>query len=154
MQLDTPITRQETGRLIYQMTSRLAAPVDRVWSAISDPVEWRRWDSMLMELSGEMKQGSRIKLKSKIAPDQIFKLQVSTFQPNSKMVLKSGFWPMFTGVRTYTLTGENDQTHLRLEETFSGLMLPMIKRKLPDCEAIFGTYLRDLKQELSSGIEN
>jgi hypothetical protein len=34
-----------------------------------------------------------------------------------------------------------------MEERFSGLMLPLVKRSLPDFEPIFERYADDLKKE-------
>ena len=136
------------GKLTYSMFTKLEVPIDRVWSHISDREKLLEWDSMLMELDGEIKKGSQIKLRSKLSPNQQFKLKVSEFRPPNLMVWKSGFWPMFKGVRTYQLQEESDGTLLALNESFSGILLPLIKKKLPDCETIFGTYIRDLKRIL------
>ena len=136
------------GKLTYSLFTKLEVPIDRVWSHISDRDKLLEWDSMLMELDGEIKMGSQIKLRSKLSSNQQFKLKVSEFQPPNLMVWESGFWPMFKGVRTYRLQEEKDSTLLALEECFSGLLLPLVKKKLPDCETIFGTYVGDLKRIL------
>lgn len=145
---DTPRVVHERGKLIYSMKTKLEAPIDRVWSHISDRDKLLEWDSMLMELDGEIKKGSQIKLRSKLSPNQQFKLKVSEYRPPNQMVWESGFWPMFKGVRSYRLEEQEGGTLLSLEESFSGLMLPLIKKKLPDCETIFGTYVKDLKKQL------
>ena len=56
---------------------------------------------------------------------------------------------MFLGVRTYLLSPNADGTATRFQmtETFSGLMLPLIARRLPDFVPIFEKYAADLKAE-------
>ena len=53
------------------------------------------------------------------------------------------------GIRTYSLTPNPDGTATRyqMEEVFSGLMLPMVARRLPDFGPIFKQYAEDLKAE-------
>jgi hypothetical protein len=64
------------------------------------------------------------------------------------MVWSDGMAPMFKGERTFTLTPRADgTTELEMVETFSGLMLPMIKGSLPDFAPVFDRYARDLKKE-------
>ena len=49
---------------------------------------------------------------------------------------------MFLGVRTYSLTPGQDETATRFQmtEEFSGIMLPLIARRLPDFRPIFERY--------------
>ena len=56
---------------------------------------------------------------------------------------------MFLGVRTYSLVPLPDGTATRFQmtETFSGLLLPMIAKRLPDFGPIFERYAADLKTE-------
>jgi hypothetical protein len=64
------------------------------------------------------------------------------------MVWSDGRAPMFTGVRTFTLTPKADgSTDFSMAEVYSGLMLPMIARSLPDFGPTFEQYASDLKRE-------
>ena len=64
------------------------------------------------------------------------------------MTWSDGFAPMFKGVRTFELKPRSDgSTDFAMEERFSGLMLPHIKRSLPDFKPIFARYADDLKRE-------
>jgi hypothetical protein len=63
------------------------------------------------------------------------------------MTWTGGFAPMFQGVRTFELKpGVGGSTKFAMEERFAGLMLPLIKKSLPDFGPIFDRYARDLKQ--------
>jgi hypothetical protein len=55
---------------------------------------------------------------------------------------------MFKGVRTFKLSAQPDgSTDFVMEERFSGLMLPLVGRSLPDFKPIFERYASDLKNE-------
>ncbi len=56
--------------------------------------------------------------------------------------------PLFKGVRKFELKPRPDgSTDFAMEERFSGLMLPLVKKSLPDFRPIFGRYADDLKRE-------
>lgn len=57
---------------------------------------------------------------------------------------RDGFYPMFQGTRTFTLTPRGASTDFAMVEVFRGLMLPMIKGSLPDFGPVFDRYAADL----------
>lgn len=145
---DQPTTISERFRMTYIIESVLPAPQKAVWARLSDQEALLEWDSMLMELTGDFKPGGKIKLRSKLSPRQVFRLTVSEFEPPHRMVWRSGRKPLFQGVRTYELEPRGKETFFRMQETFSGWMLPLMRSQLPDCETLFGTYIRDLQKAL------
>lgn len=63
------------------------------------------------------------------------------------MVWKDGFAPMFSGVRTFTLSPRQDgTTDFSMVEVFKGFMLLIIKGSLPDFKPNFEQYATDLKK--------
>jgi hypothetical protein len=50
-------------------------------------------------------------------------------------------------VRSYTLTPKDGGVEFAMVEVFSGLMLPLIKKSLPDFAPAFEQYAADLKRE-------
>ena len=83
--------------------------------------------------------------------DRTFSLKVAAYDAPRRMVWRDGFAPMFQGVRTFTLeeggSGPETWTDFEMVEVFSGLMLPLIKRSLPDFGPAFEQYARDLANE-------
>ena len=64
-----------------------------------------------------------------------------------------GFAPLFKGVRTSTLAANPDgSTSFTMVEVFSGVMLPMIRRSLPDVGPSFVAYATDLKREAERAV--
>src|SRR5262249_12607384 len=102
-------------------------------------------------IQGKIAPGETILLCATIAPDRTFKLRVTTYQPNERMIWEDGT-PLFRGVRQYMLTPRNNgATEVTMAETFSGLLLPMIAGSLPDQGSSFEQYLADLKAEAERG---
>ena len=68
--------------------------------------------------------------------------------PARRMIWSDGFLPLFKGVRIFQLMpGREASTTFVMRERFCGLMLPLVKRWLPDFGLVFERYARDLKHE-------
>jgi len=141
-------SREIGGKLIYRLKAELDASPEIVWKKISSVNEIKSWDSMIMEIEGEIKNGGRVTLRSSISPEQKFKLKISNVVPNLQMTWSSGMYPLFRGVRQYKLNDKGARTELIVEEVFDGWLLRLMKTKLPDCQTLFGTYARDLRRAL------
>jgi uncharacterized protein YndB with AHSA1/START domain len=142
------VSATRTFRLEYGVGIAIAAPPDRVWSILTDANAFPRWNSTVSSIEGPIALGQRLSLRVPLAPQRTFRPRVSEFTPPSRMVWGDGMAPFFRGRRTFTLAPRADGgTHFSMIEVFSGLMLPMIKRSLPDFAPAFEQYARDLKRE-------
>ena len=73
---------------------------------------------------------------------------MSGLVPNQRMTWTGGLAPIFTGVRTFVLRPRADgSTDFSMDERFSGVMLPLIVRFLPDFGPVFVSFASDLKRE-------
>ena len=52
---------------------------------------------------------------------------------------------LFRGIRQYNLTGTAEGTEFHMREEFSGLMLPLIWRSMPDLTPAFEKFADGLK---------
>jgi hypothetical protein len=139
---------KSTFRLAYAVAINIQAAPSQVWALLTNASDFPRWNSTVQKIEGNIALGQKIQLRTTIAPERLFKLNVSQFIPNQRMVWNDGMAPMFKGVRTYTLTPKADQsTDFMMAEVFSGLMLPMIAGSLPDFGPTFERYAADLKHE-------
>jgi hypothetical protein len=79
--------------------------------------------------------------------DRTFKPRVSNVVPDRHMAWIGGFAPLMKGVRTFDLRARDDgSTHFVMQERFSGLMLPLARRSMPDFGPIYERYADDLKR--------
>lgn len=135
----------------FQMETAVAinikASADKIMALLTNASGFTKWNSTVISVGGQIKQGEKIKLVSKLDPKRTFNLRVSQLTP-SKMVWQDGFAPMFSGVRTFLMTPQSDgSTDFSMVEVFQGIMLPMIKGSLPDFKPNFEQYALDLKTE-------
>jgi len=140
-------TTRRTFRQSCAVRCAIRAPAERIWALLTDAPRFPRWNSTVTRLDGEIALGSKLALTVPIAPKRTFRPRVTKLDPNREMIWSDGFAPMFRGVRTFTLTPLPDGTsEFAMTEVFSGLMLPMIRRSLPDFAPAFEAYAADLKR--------
>jgi hypothetical protein len=148
----TATTSKSTFRLEVAVGITVRAPAAPIWTLLTKASDYPRWNSTVLSILGTIALGETIQLRSSNAPGRTFKLRVTTFTPPDRMVWEDGT-PLFKGVRHYTLTPRSSGvTVVTMAETFSGLMLPLIARSLPDQAPAFERFLADLKAEAERGI--
>jgi uncharacterized protein YndB with AHSA1/START domain len=136
-----------TFRLEYAIAIDIDAPAERIWALLTNAEDFPRWNSTVRRIEGRIANGEKIAVHVPIS-DRVFKLAVRDVEPNRRMVWSDGMAPMFKGVRTFTLVPKGEaRTEFRMAEVFSGLMLPMIAKQLPDFAPVFEQYARDLARE-------
>jgi len=138
-----------TSKTLFRMQVgvqiNVKAPPERIWALLTNAQQFPTWNSTITSIDGKIAPGETIRLKS-TSSERIFKLKVARFEPNAHMLWQDGAAPMFKGERRFTLTPKGSgSTEFAMEESFSGLMLPMIARSLPDFRPIFERYAADLK---------
>jgi hypothetical protein len=123
------------------------APAAIIWSLLTDASGFPRWNSTVTRVEGEIREGERLRLHVP-GTDRTFTPTVSGVVPDQRMTWTGGFSPVFKGVRTFELRPCADgSTDFLMEERFSGLMLPFVRRSMPDFGPVFQRYANDLKHE-------
>lgn len=142
---------EATFSLRYAVKAVIAAPAEAIWGKLTDAPGFSRWNSTVQSIEGDIAFGQKLKIRVPIAPGRAFTPKVVELVPNERMVWQDGFYPMFQGTRTFTLTRLGASTEFQMVEVFRGLMLPMIKSSLPDFGPVFDRYAADLAAECSNG---
>jgi hypothetical protein len=125
----------------------IRAGAETIWSLLTNAGDFPRWNSTVAGIEGQIREGERIRLRVP-GTDRVFTPRISGVVPPERMTWIGGFAPLFKGVRTFELKSRNDgSTDFKMEERFSGLMLPLIKGSLPDFGPVFARYANDLKYE-------
>jgi hypothetical protein len=125
----------------------IRATSEHIWSLLTDAKSFPRWNSTVTRIDGEIREGEKLRLHVP-GMDRTFNPKVSDVVAGERMTWTGGFAPLFKGVRTFRLTPCSDgSTDFAMGERFSGLMLPLIKRSLPDFGPVFARYANDLKHE-------
>ena len=148
--MPSAIRSDATFRLEYSVTTSIAAPAERVWGLLTDAASWPSWTTTVSRLDGDIAVGNKLALRVPIS-ERTFTPRVARLDPNRRMVWSDGMAPMFKGERTYTLAPRPDGgTDFSMVEVFAGVMLPLIKRSLPDFREPFDRFAADLKQAAES----
>ncbi|MBK7863839.1 MAG: SRPBCC domain-containing protein [Archangiaceae bacterium] len=138
-------TRTDSA-LDYSVATFIEAEPKVVWAVLTDGPSFTKWNSTVTRLDGQIAQGQKIELVSKVAPDRTFTLKVSEAEAPRQMVWEDGNG-MFLGVRHFTLTEREGGTVLAMSETYSGLFLGSAEKKMPDFTENFETFAADVKRE-------
>ncbi len=131
--------------LRYAVSTSIAAPPSRVWAKLTDAKGFPSWNSTVTSIEGPIVLGQKLAIRVPVS-ERVFTPEVVALEPETRMVWRDGFFPMFEGARTFTLTPEGRGTRFEMDEHFRGAMLPMIKGSLPDFAPIFDRYAADLKK--------
>jgi uncharacterized protein YndB with AHSA1/START domain len=136
----------------YESTSAIAAGPADVWAVLTDGAGWPSWDSGVTAVEGRLAPGEKVKIRSEAAPGRAFPVTVTAFDAPSRMQFSGGMpLGLFRGVRTYTLTPDGGGTLFRMREEYTGPMLGLIWRSMPDLQGSFDQFAAGLKRRVESG---
>lgn len=131
----------------FQAATTINASPDTVWSILTDAAGYPSWDPYAERIEGRIAPGQKIKAFTKLSPGRAFPVTVTEFTPGRKMTWSGGMpLGLFKGVRTFTLTPKGDGvTDFTVREQFSGPLLPLFGRSLPDMTEPFQAFVAGLK---------
>ena len=141
----------------YEAGADIEASPEQVWAVLTDSAGYSRWDSGVVRVEGTIAPGNTIKVFSSVSPNRAFPVKVSEFRP-AQVMQWSGGMPLglFKGVRTFRLTPNASSTgvattRFEMREEFTGPMLPLIWRSMPDLGPSFAQFAAGLKERAEAG---
>jgi uncharacterized protein YndB with AHSA1/START domain len=130
----------------FESSAEIAAPPEAVWAILTDGAAWSSWDSGVDSVDGRIADGETITIRSKAAPGRTFPVKVTSFDPPRTLVFSGGMpLGLFKGVRTYRLTAGDPGTRFEMREQYSGPLVPMMWRSMPDLAPSFAQFATGLK---------
>jgi uncharacterized protein YndB with AHSA1/START domain len=138
---------------VHEATTVIDADPARVWAVLADGAGWSSWDSGVEAVEGRIAVGEKVRIRTTAAPGRAFPVTVSAVEPPRRLVFTGGMpLGLFRGVRSYTLTaGEQGGTTFVLREQFSGPLLGLIGRSIPDLQPSFTQFAEGLKKRVETG---
>jgi uncharacterized protein YndB with AHSA1/START domain len=132
----------------YQASTTINASPEVIWNILTDAEGYPAWDLSMDHIEGKLALGETVKFLTKLS-SQVFPVKVTAFEPNKRMVLTGGMpLGLFKSERTHTLIPEKDgQTKFHTEEIFSGLLLPVFGKNIPDLTDNFKSFVAALKKQ-------
>jgi hypothetical protein len=137
----------------YEASSTISAKPEAIWAILTDGTNYSGWDSGVERVEGRIAAGETIKVYVKVNPGRAFPVKVIEFEPGRRMVWSGGMpLGLFKGVRTYTLSPQGaGTTKFNMREEYTGPLLPMIWRSIPDLGPSFTQFATGLKQRAETG---
>jgi hypothetical protein len=123
------------------------AEPDTIWSILTDARRYSEWDSGVVRVEGTIAPGEKIRVTSAVNARRAFPVKVTQFSPGQIMEWTGGM-PMglFKGVRTFRLTPQGDGvTRFSMREEYTGPLLPLVWRSMPDLGPSFQQFATGLK---------
>ncbi|MFE5409519.1 SRPBCC family protein [Microbacterium sp. NPDC056569] len=134
-----------TTRTVFSRSTRIIRHIDAdvatVWRLLSTAAEFRRWNSTIVSLDGEIALGLQIKLVSTLLPNRTFLLRVTEFEPNARLTFADAM-----STRTYSLSGDAGGTRVEVVERIGSPFLPFFARMIPPFDENFEQFTADLKK--------
>jgi hypothetical protein len=135
----------------YEATATIAATPDTIWGILSDAPNYTAWDSGVVRVEGRIAPGEKIKVVSKANPKRAFPVKVTEFVPGQRMTWTGGIpLGLFKGVRTFTLSPQGGATKFTMREEYTGPLLPMVWKSMPDLGPSFQQFAAGLKSRAES----
>lgn len=136
----------------YNASTSINASPQTVWKILIDAGSYPSWDLSMDHIEGKLAPDETVKFFTKFSP-QAFPVRVTTFEPNRKLVLTGGMpLGLFKSERTHTLTENRDgTTSFKTEEIFSGPLLPIFGKNIPDLTENFRNFAAALKARAERG---
>lgn len=140
---------------VYEVRQVIDAAPEVIWPILTDAAGHAAWNDTVQRIEGQIAPGATIKVFATISPDRAFPVKVDAMEPPNRMLWRGGMpLGLFTGVRTFTLSGSSAAgTEFIMREEFSGLLSPLILKTMPDLTASFVEFAACLKRtaEAASG---
>ena len=120
---------------------------ETIWALLADAAAYPQWNSTVERIDGHIVAGGRVTVHAKSAPGRAFPLRITEFVPSQKMVWAGGMpLGLFAGTRSFVLTAASGGVSFAMDETYDGLLAPLITRSIPDLQPAFDTFAADLKR--------
>jgi hypothetical protein len=135
----------------YDASATINATPETIWAILTDASGYPTWDSGVIRVEGRISPGEKIKVVSSVNPNRAFPVKVTEFRPGERMAWTGGMpLGLFRGVRTFTLTPQGAATRFTIREEYTGPMLPLIWRSMPDFGPSFTRFANGLKARAES----
>jgi hypothetical protein len=131
----------------FEASSEINAAPETIWAILADGAQYPCWESGVLSVDGRIAPGETIKVVSGASPARTFPVKVTEFNANRSMTWSGGMpLGLFKGVRTFRLTPtEGGSTRFDLREEYTGPLLGMMWRSMPDLGPSFSQFARGLK---------
>lgn len=125
----------------YAVERDIEARPDAVWAVLTDAEQLAAADTGVIKIEGTIAAGNRIVVWSAVQPKRGFPVKVTQPAPGRTMEWTGGMpLGLFKGVRRFEVSETPTGTHFSMREDFSGPLLGLIGRSMPDLQPSFEQF--------------
>lgn len=136
----------------FQVTRSIAAPPTAVWRILIDARRLADGAFGILRIDGDISAGATFKLWSEVSPKRAFTLTVSAFEPEKGMIWESGMpFGLLRGRRRFALSPTPGGTEFSMREDYSGPLVGLIGRSIPDLTPSFEKFADGLAAAAGGG---
>ena len=137
----------------YESSAQIQAGADAAWAVLTDAAGYGDWDSDVQRVEGRIAPGEKLRIVSKASRGRAFPVKVTSFEPGRAMTWTGGMpLGLFKGVRSFALAPEDDgSTRFTMREEYTGPLLPLVWRTMPDLQPSFDRFAAGLKERVERG---
>ena len=136
----------------FSAETDINAPPEAVWRVLADVANWSKWDPTTDAAGGVVEKGGQLTFHSSQAPGQSLKVNLTAVDEPFLLEWTGGVARAFTTLRTHRIVPDGDQaSKVEVSEEFSGALLPMIEKQIPDIGAQLDEFLDGLKKRVETG---
>jgi uncharacterized protein YndB with AHSA1/START domain len=137
----------------YEGSSTIASSPEAVWAVLADGAAWPTWDSGVDGVDGRIAPGEKITIRSRVAPGRAFPVKVTDSEPPARLRFSGGMpLGLFRGVRAFKVSPDGTGgTAFHVREEYTGPLLGLIWRSMPDLGPSFDRFARGLKRRVEAG---
>lgn len=131
------------------VTTEINAPAEVVWAQLTDTAAFAEWNPFMPSLAGSLAEGERLEVR--ITPPgakgMTFRPTVTVVEENRELEWLGRFLVrgLFDGRHTFVLEPVPGGTRLTQEETFTGVLVPVLASTLAKTEDGFRQMNEALK---------
>lgn len=124
----------------------ISARKSTVWEIITDGGNYTVWDSGITHISGGLRNGATIRVRSRPGGNRTYRLRVRQIPGEAMTWTGRLALGLLKGVCTFTLTSHGEKTLLHVRQDFAGPLLGPLWKTLPDIEPAFAEYVNAVKK--------
>lgn len=132
----------------YRASTSIAASAQEVWDTLVDTDRWPEWDPHVELVEGQAILGGKIRMHTSLSSTTI-PVHVAEFVPPRSMVWRGGLpLGLMTGTRTFSLAEADGVTTFELHEVFTGPLVGILGRFMPDLQPSFEAHVEGLRARI------
>lgn len=132
----------------YLTATRIAAPAERVWAALTDAAAYSTWNPEIVRIDGVIAPNARITAHVRLGSGAVRRVpqRISVFEPLRRMEWIGGLpFGLFIGRRTFTVSPTTEGTEFQMHLHMTGPLARWILKSVGDRQPEIDTFARALK---------